>query len=136
MANTFHLEIITPTDVYHEGQVSYLRAPGADGLLGVMAGHTKAMVALLTGEIKVIVDSKEKFYATSGGFAQIDGDTVKLLVETAELSDSIDLIRAQEALDKAHADLEKHKLQIEEKEKLLRAQERAVNRLQIARKRS
>ena len=71
MAKTFHLEIITPTQVFDEGQVSYLRAPSTNGLFGVMAGHVPAMIALAVGEIKINKNSLVKYMATSGGYAEI-----------------------------------------------------------------
>ena len=46
MAAQFQLEIITPTQVYDEGQVDYVRAPGVDGSFGVLAGHTDSIMAL------------------------------------------------------------------------------------------
>ena len=90
MANTFQLEIITPTQIFTEGQVSYVRAESPDGLFGIMAHHTAATAALGIGEVKVVKDGKEYFYATTGGFADIQPESVLLLLETAELVSDID----------------------------------------------
>tara|TARA_B100001013_G_C24331885_1_gene332949 strand:+ start:102 stop:497 length:396 start_codon:yes stop_codon:yes gene_type:complete len=101
LANTFQLEIITPTQIFTEGQVSYVRAESPDGQFGIMAKHTPATIALGIGEIKVVKDGKETFYATNGGFADIQKESVLLLVETAEKISDIDKDRAEAARQRA-----------------------------------
>ena len=87
---TFDLEIVTPTQVIKKESVSYLRCPGLDGLFGVLPGHRSALIALDLGEIKVSQNNSDTFYATSGGFAEINNSKVELLVETVEEANDID----------------------------------------------
>ncbi len=101
MPRSFQLEIVTPTRVIDCGPVSYLRAPSRDGLFGVMARHTRAMISLEVGEIKVVAGSQSRFYATNGGYADIHGNNVQLLVETAEEAGEIDKARAKAAAKRA-----------------------------------
>ena len=101
MSKTFQLDIITPTNVISEGQVEYLRAPSTNGLFGVQKGHAASMILMDIGEIKIIKDGKEIFYATNGGFADIRPEGVMLLVETAERNDEIDKERAEKAFQRA-----------------------------------
>ncbi len=101
MANTFQLEIITPTQIFTEGQVSYVRAESPDGKFGIMAKHASATVALGIGEVKVVKDGKELFYATTGGFADIQPESVLLLLETVELVSNIDVERAKKSMKRA-----------------------------------
>ena len=96
MTKTFQLEIITPEKVFDSGQVSYVRVPALDGLLGVQSRHAPAIIAMSIGEIKVTRDGKEYYYATSGGFADIRPENVQLLVETAEKITDIDKERAKQ----------------------------------------
>lgn len=134
MATQFHLEIVTPTKVYDEGEVDYLRAPGVDGAFGVMAGHTESIMALTVGEIKVVKGSVEKSYASTKGFAEITNKGVQLLVESAEPQDDIDLTRAQEAFDRAKEHLTRKQDEMEDEVRALRALERSMNRLKVAEK--
>ena len=104
MPQSFQLEIVTPTQVIDCGPVNYLRAPSLDGLFGIMARHTRAMISLEVGEIKVVPrrgpdgkEGKPQYYATNGGYADIHGNSVQLLVETAEEAGEIDAERAQAA---------------------------------------
>ena len=101
MANTFQLEIITPTRIFSEGQVSYVRAESPDGQFGIMSHHTAATIALGIGELKVVKNGKEYYYATTGGFADIQSESVLLLLETAELVTDIDVNRAESARKRA-----------------------------------
>ena len=101
MSKTFQLDIVTPTSIISEGQVEYLRAPSTDGLFGVKKGHASSMILMDIGEIKIIKDGKEVFYATNGGFADIRPEGVMLLVETAERNDEIDKERAEKAFQRA-----------------------------------
>jgi len=134
MAAQFHLEIITPTKVYDEGEVDYLRAPGVDGAFGVMAGHTDSIMALTVGEIKVVKGSVETTYAATKGFAEITAEGVQLLVESAEPGSDIDLSRAQSAYDRAKEHLAKKQDEMIDELRALRALERSMNRLKVAEK--
>ncbi len=134
MAAQFHLEIITPTKVYDEGDVDYVRAPGVDGAFGVLAGHTESIMALAIGEIKVVKGSIEKLYASTKGFAEITDKGVQLLVESAEPKGDIDLHRAQEAYDRAKEHLSRKQEEMEDQVRALRALERSMNRLKVAEK--
>ena len=127
---TFSIEIVTPTRVITEENVSYLRCPGVDGYFGVMAGHTDGIIALSVGEVKVEVGNEEKWIATSGGFADISSEKVILLLETAEQSFEIDVERAKTAMKRAKDRLdEKGKIDAFRAEAALI---RAINRLKIA----
>ena len=101
MANTFQLEIITPIKIFTEGQVNYVRAESTEGQFGVMAHHTRATIALGIGEIKVVKDGKVSYYATNGGYADIQPESVLFLVETAEKVSDIDKGRAEASRKRA-----------------------------------
>ena len=100
---TFPLDIVTPTRLIEEGDVTYVRCPGIDGAFGIMANHREGIIALGFGEVKATKDGKEEFFVVAGGFAEISKEKVQLLVETAERSTEIDSSRAEEALERAKA---------------------------------
>ena len=133
MSATFQLEIVTPTQVIDCGPVDYLRAPSEDGLFGVMARHTRAMVSLDVGEIKYIKAGKVHYYATNGGYADIHGHKVQLLVETAEVAQEIDVDRASAAEQRARERLrEQARDRTINEVRAEAALQRAVNRLNVA----
>ena len=96
-----------------------------------MKGHISSIIALDVGEIKIVKDNKEKFFSTSGGFADIDKNKVLLVLETAESNEDIDIKRAEESLEKytkllkdGTSDIEKAKSSIQ----------KAKNRISISKK--
>ena len=132
MAATFQLEIVTPIKVVDCGQVDYLRAPGQDGLFGVQAGHTITMARLDVGEVKVVSGGKNRFFAIGPGYADIQGGSVQLLVESLEEAIDIDQARAKTALERARKRLETRTAKDVDAIRAEAALLRATNRLQIA----
>ena len=111
--STFQFEIVTPTRTVDKGQVNYVRCPGMDGSFGVMANHLEGIIALSIGEIKVTIDGKEEYLATSGGYTEITDEKMQLLVESVEGSDEIDTERAKRSLERAQVRKEKHSPEID-----------------------
>ena len=105
MDKHFTLEIVTPVKTLDFEKVEYLRAPSLEGLFGVMPGHVASIINLDIGEVKVLSNNKEDYFAISGGFAQVSKDKVSLLVESIELKDEIDKDRSNEALKRAQSRL-------------------------------
>ena len=131
--STFQFEIVTPTRTLDKGQVNYVRCPGMDGSFGVMANHLEGIIALSIGEIKVTIDGKEEYLATSGGYTEITDEKMQLLVESVEGSDEIDTDRAKRSLERAQVRKEKHSLEIDGARVEL-SLDRALNRLRVARR--
>jgi F0F1-type ATP synthase epsilon subunit len=82
MANSFQIDIITPVENINIGTSEYLRAPNLDGLFGVQARHVSSIISIGFGEIKITQKGKEKFYSTTGGYADIKPEGVVLILET------------------------------------------------------
>ena len=131
--STFQFEIVTPTRTLDKGQVNYVRCPGLDGSFGVMANHLEGIIALSIGEIKVTIDGKEEYLATSGGYTEITDEKMQLLVESVEGSDEIDTDRAKLSLERAQVRKEKHSSEIDGT-RVEVSLYRALNRLRVARR--
>ena len=128
----FKLEIVTPERVVLSEDIVSLTAPSSGGSLGILANHAPLMTELLIGEIDVR-DPAGKIisYATSGGFMEVSGNVVRVLADTAEKSEDIDVNRAREALKRAKNRIRDHKDDID----LTRTEcsvKRALNRLHVA----
>ena len=128
---TFHLDIITPTSTTTFENVSYVRAPGLDGLLGIKASHADAIIALNIGEIKINIDGKTKYFSTSGGYTDIQSKGVQLLLESIEDPKNIDKHRAQNSFNKAEKRMQDKSKDIDRAQRSLL---RAKNRLSIINK--
>jgi len=127
------VEIVTPTSTVDLHGISYMRAPGVDGLFGVLEGHIPAMIALDVGEISLEQQATRRYWATSGGFAEIHRKRVVLLLETAEPAGDINRSRANEALERARRRVQSADKDPEiDKERAQQALKRARNRLTVA----
>ncbi len=99
--SSFNLDIVTPIRELKIGTVSYVRCPGIDGQFGIMDNHREGIFGLNVGELKIVQNGKDKYFATGGGFAEIVNNSVKLLVESIESSKEINIDRAQESFERA-----------------------------------
>ena len=95
------LKIVTPISRLNFSSLDYVRCPGSNGLFGIMNNHQNGIFQLNIGEIKVVKDGKKEFFATSGGFAEINNNEAMLLVDSIEKSSEIDLDRGKSSLSRA-----------------------------------
>lgn len=130
----FQLEIITPDRVVLNTQVRSVQLPGVLGSFGVLARHAPMIAALAVGPIRVVHDNGDvEFIASGAGFAEVTGDRVLVLSQTAERADDIDIKRVEAAIEAARARLsEGGAATYPEAQAALR---RAMTRLEVARKR-
>lgn len=95
------LEIVTPDRVLLSAQVDYVSLPGAEGEFGILPGHVPFFAALKLGCMHYQVRGETMYACVSGGFAEISGNKVLILADTAELAAEIDEDRAKAALKRA-----------------------------------
>lgn len=88
------------------GTASMVIAETVEGELGILPGHTQLLGQLVEGGVVTIrVDEgHDVTAAVHGGFLSVANDRVSVLAETAELSEEIDVARAQRALDRETED--------------------------------
>src|SRR6202162_3345534 len=99
LPDSIELIIVTPERQLLRERVVETTLPGADGQLGVLPGHAPLITELGIGELSY----RSKNSGESGpiaiisGFAEVLGDRVTVLAETAERPEEIDVARAEEA---------------------------------------
>lgn len=98
---SLELEVVTPERVVLSTEVESLMLPGALGYLGVLPGHAPLVTQLSPGVVFYRYHGEEKRLAVSGGLAEITGQKVLLLADTAEKSEEIDVERARRAKERA-----------------------------------
>ncbi len=74
-----HVKILHPDRLVFEGEAEYIIAPGAQGDLGIMQGHTRMYAELITGEIH-IQGPEPQTLPIESGILRIKGDNVTILV--------------------------------------------------------
>jgi len=90
MADTFLLDLVTPEKTLFSGAVESLVAPGLLGEFGVLPGHANMLTELTLGRLAYKEGSEEKIVAAAGGFAEVTGEKVTILLEDAVLFEDLD----------------------------------------------
>ena len=102
MADKLSLEVVTPFRTVLNEDVDSVTLPGIEGELGILPEHVPLLTILDTGIMSYVNGSgNTQAIAVHWGYAQVDGNNVRVLAELAETADEIDLPRAQEAEKKA-----------------------------------
>jgi len=89
------------------------------------------MIGLDVGEVRITLQDKHFLYSTSGGFADIAGEGVQLLLETAEKAETIDIQRADDAAERAKNHLKNPRADLDRAQSAIN---RAKNRITISKK--
>jgi F-type H+-transporting ATPase subunit epsilon len=103
MANTIHVDIVSPEGQMFSGEATMVFAPGAEGEIGVAPRHAPLLTTLTAGVVRVQTEGQEEqsFYV-GGGALEIQPNKVSVLADTAARARDIDEAAAQAA--KAHAE--------------------------------
>ena len=99
------LEIVTPEAKVYSDTIDSVVIPTVDGEIGVLPGHIPLLTQVDDGELRVSKGAETLFLAVSGGFAQIDGDNVRILAENAITEEKIDENAVELAMKRAEQEL-------------------------------
>ena len=105
MANTFHVDIVTPEAIVWSGEAEMVTARTTEGDIGILANHEPTMAALATGAVQVHHDGGITSAGLHGGFLQIYRNTVTLLTDWARMTEG-GLEEAREAAATLRAEVE------------------------------
>jgi F-type H+-transporting ATPase subunit epsilon len=103
---TLTVRVITPDKIVWDQTAQEVILPSSSGQLGILTDHAPLLTSLDIGVIRVRPEKEWKSIAIMGGFAEVEQNEVKILVNGAELGDSINKEDAQKALDEAQQSLE------------------------------
>jgi F-type H+-transporting ATPase subunit epsilon len=100
------VRVITPDKVVWDGSVEEVILPSTSGQLGILKGHAPLLTALDIGVMRVRLEKEWKSLVVMGGFAEVENDELKVLVNTAEVGDAIDKESAKAEFSQAQSRLE------------------------------
>lgn len=114
MANTVQFDLVSPERKLASVQATEVQIPGAEGDLTAGAGHAPLITTLRPGVLKAVSAEGTSAYVVTGGFAEINGNSISVLAEeaipvaeaTASVLDALIADaqkRAETAVDKAAA---------------------------------
>ncbi len=125
------VDIVSPSGRVFNGEATRIKAPGVEGSFEVLKNHAPMIAAIEVGTIVVTgADGNPITIATSGGFVEVQNNTVSVVAETAELASDIDVERAKAAEQRAVEALANADPQL--KATMEAALERARNRVRVA----
>lgn len=135
LPDSIELIIVTPERQFLRESVVEAVLPGAEGSLGILPGHAPLMTELGIGELTYRGPGAKATgtLAIIHGFAEVLGDRVTVLAETAERAAEIDLARAEAAKARAEKRLASGDTNVDW-DRAAVALQRALIRIQIARK--
>jgi F-type H+-transporting ATPase subunit epsilon len=97
------VKVITPDKTVWDDQVEEIILPSTTGQLGILSGHAPLLTALEVGVMRVRPSKDWKSIALMGGFAEVENNEIKILVNGAELGDNINQDTARTEYEKAQA---------------------------------
>jgi len=134
MADTFTLELVTPTRLVVRETVIEAQIPVRGGYIGVLPGHTPLLAEMGIGELSYHAGNRVQLFTAMGGFVEVLADRVIVLADVSERAEEIDVPRAQAARDRAQKRIAASNDPNVDWKRAEHALERAQVRLQIAAK--
>jgi F-type H+-transporting ATPase subunit epsilon len=76
-------DLVSPERLLLSEEADMVTVPGAEGYMGVMAGHMPLVSTLRAGMIDVLKDGQDSRYFIRGGFAEVNPEKIVVLAEEA-----------------------------------------------------
>ncbi len=105
--NMFELKIISPEEMFYEGEANFLEFTSVGGEIGVYKNHIPLTTILEPCVMKIHQGTEVKKVAVFGGFVEILQEKITVLAEGVQWPDEIDVERAKKAETRARERLEK-----------------------------
>ncbi len=95
------LEIVTPEARVYSETVDTVVIPAVDGEVGILPGHVPLVTQVGAGELRATKGSVTQLLVVGGGFAQVTGDRVSILADSAIHEEKIDENAVNAAMQRA-----------------------------------
>ncbi|HSP18987.1 MAG TPA: ATP synthase F1 subunit epsilon [Myxococcaceae bacterium] len=96
-----NVDIVTPERRLASLPADEVVAPAAEGLYGVLPGHSPFLSTLAPGPLTVRDGGNTQAWFVAGGFVEVQGDVVLVLADQAEPAAAIDIDTATTSLREA-----------------------------------
>lgn len=102
MTTSVHCDIVSADESLFSGFVGMVVATGSLGEMGITSGHTALLSDLNPGPVRLIRDSgEEEIYYLSGGYIEVQPNSISILADSAVRAADIDEAAAAEAVKSA-----------------------------------
>src|SRR4051812_2330158 len=99
------LEIVTPEAKVYSDTIDSVVIPTVEGEVGILPGHIPLLTQVEHGELRVTKNGQTQWLVVGGGFAEVEGDHVRVLAEHAITEEKIDEHAVEAAMKRAEAQL-------------------------------
>jgi F-type H+-transporting ATPase subunit epsilon len=104
---SLHFELTTPERIVLKKEVDSVTLPTMEGEISVLPGHLPLVAPLAAGMMTVRRGGEEEYLAVSGGFVEVQpGSKLIILADTAERAEELDMLKVEEARQRAQKLLE------------------------------
>jgi F-type H+-transporting ATPase subunit epsilon len=76
---TIPCEIVTPERIFLRDSAEFIVAPGREGELGILPGHTRLLAQLVPGNIRLVKGHETRRFVIAAGFIHIEPGAVKIV---------------------------------------------------------
>lgn len=106
---TLKVRVIAPDKTVWDSEAQEVILPSGTGLLGILTDHAPLLTTLDIGVMRVRSDKNKEWQsiALMGGFAEVEQNEIKVLVNGADLATDINSEEARSEYEKAQQSLEK-----------------------------
>ncbi|MBE0426597.1 MAG: F0F1 ATP synthase subunit epsilon [Nitrospirae bacterium] len=133
MENKLLLEVVTPYGLVLSEEVDEVVCAGSEGEFGVLPGHVPFFTTLKIGMLTYKKGNATRYVFVNWGYAEVEPDKVRILADSAEKSEDIDVERAKAAMKRAEERL-KQAADVDFT-RATSSVERSVTRIQVAERR-
>ena len=102
---SFQISLVCPNALVFYGEAEQVDLPGAEGEMGVLAGHAPIVSALRPGIVKVIADGRNETFVVMGGFAEFSGEELTILADAADRVEDFDVAGLKDTIEQHEQNL-------------------------------
>lgn len=100
--NILSVDIVNAEESVYSGKAKMVVVTGEMGELGILPNHAPLLSGIKPGRVRILNETDQSFdYYISGGFIEVQHNSVTILADTVIRAEDIDEQRAQEATDRA-----------------------------------
>jgi F-type H+-transporting ATPase subunit epsilon len=100
-----HLEFVSPESVLFSGDVDQVDLPGAEGDMGILAGHAPLVTTLRPGIVTIFNGNAKVPVVVFGGYAEVSPSGLTVLADRAVARDDFDMALLASEIKDAEEDV-------------------------------
>jgi F-type H+-transporting ATPase subunit epsilon len=104
---TLTVRVIAPDKIVWDSEAKEVILPSGTGQLGILTDHAPLLTTLDIGVMRVRLEKEWETIALMGGFAEVEDNEVKILVNAAELGTDINVEEARSEYQQAESNFDK-----------------------------